>query len=224
MRLGIVGKKVGMTQVFDENGLVVPITVIDTTNCFVTQVKTKSTDGYTALQVGFGDRKPQNVTKAKIGHYKRAGVQARALSKELRLKDTDDVTQIKAGQTLSVGMFAKGDQVDVVGTTKGRGFAGVIKRWGFHGCDASHGGHKYFRHGGSNGTNTFPGKVLKNKGMPGHYGDAQRTINNLKVVDVKPEQNLLFLKGAVPGAKNGLIIIRSSNRFYKKLEGRTLTK
>ena len=224
MRLGIVGKKVGMTQVFDDNGGTVPITVIDTSDCFITQVKTKETDGYSALQLGFGDRKPQNVTKARIGHFKKANVKARARTCELRCENTDDLTQVKAGQALSIAMFAKGDHVDVVGTTKGKGFQGVIKRYGFHGTNATHGGHKYFRHGGSNGSNTFPGKVLKNKGMPGHTGDVRRTVNNLKVVDVKPEQNLIFLKGAVPGAKNGLVMIRTSNRCYKAPEGRSLTK
>ncbi|NQW44596.1 MAG: 50S ribosomal protein L3 [Deltaproteobacteria bacterium] len=224
MKLGIVGRKVGMTQVFDDNGNVVPITVIDTSNCFVTQIKTKSTDGYTAVQVGFGEKKPQNVTKPEMGHFKKAGVQARRSTKELRCENTDDVTQLKPGQTLSVGMFEKGDHVDVAGNTRGKGFQGVMKRWGFHGCDASHGGHKYFRHGGSSGSNTFPGKVLKNKGMPGHTGDVLRTVSNLKVVDVKPEQNLIFLKGAVPGAKNGMLVLRVSNRSKKQPTGRTLTK
>ncbi|MBM4317592.1 MAG: 50S ribosomal protein L3 [Deltaproteobacteria bacterium] len=224
MKLGIVGKKVGMTQVFDETGNVVPVTVIDTTHCFVTQVKTKDSDGYTAVQVGFGDKKPQNVGKAKLGHFKKAGVQARSILKEFRLENTDDVTQIKAGQALSVGMFEKGDHVDVTGTTRGKGFQGVIKRWGFHGCDASHGGHKYFRHGGSNGSNTFPGKVLKNKGMPGHTGDVRCTVNNMKVIEVRPEQNLLLLRGSVPGADNGLLMIRTSNRSKKQPTGRTLTK
>lgn len=223
MKLGIIGKKIGMTQVFDESGATVPITVIDTTNCFVTQVKTKDTDGYTALQVGIGERKPQNVTKARVGHFKKAGVQARAITKELRFAEGTDLSQIKAGQALNVGMFEKGDHVDVIGTTKGKGFQGVIKRWGFHGTNATHGGHKYFRHGGSNGSNTFPGKVLKNKGMPGHTGDVRCTINNLKVVDVRPEQNLLFVKGAIPGAKNGLLVIRSSNRGATPT-GRAITK
>ena len=224
MKLGIVGKKVGMTQIFDEAGNLVPVTVVDTSNCFVTQVKTKDSDGYTAVQVGFGDKKPQNVGKAKQGHFKKAGVQARASLKEFRLQDTDHVTQLKPGQALSVAMFEKGDQVDVTGTTRGKGFQGVIKRWGFHGCDASHGGHKYFRHGGSNGSNTFPGKVLKNKGMPGHTGNVRCTVNNMRVIDVKPEQNLLLLRGAVPGADNGLLMIRTSNRSKSAPTGRTLTK
>lgn len=224
MKLGIVGKKIGMTQVFDEIGNIVPVTVIDTSECFITQVKTKATDGYTALQVGFGSKKPQNANRAQLGHFKKAGVQMKARTSELRLENGDDLSQIKAGQALSVNMFQKGDQVDVTGTTRGKGFQGVIKRWGFHGCDASHGGHKYFRHGGSNGSNTFPGKVLKNKGMPGHTGNVRCTLNNLKIVDIKPEQNLLFLKGAVPGAKNGLLWICISNRSKTKVEGRSLTQ
>lgn len=222
MRLGIIGKKVGMTQVFNEAGLTVPVTVVDTTGCHITQVKTKDKDGYTALQVGTGSRKPQNVSKSKAGHFKKASVQARAKVQEIRLDDKTDLTQVKAGQALSAAMFAKGDKVDVIGLTKGKGFTGVMKRYGWAGKHATHGTSKYFRHGGSNGTNTFPGRVLKLHGMPGQEGNQQRTTPNLLVVDVRPEENLLLLKGAVPGPAGGIIMIRSSKRA-KFPEGRTLT-
>ena len=212
MRLGIYGRKVGMTQVFDETGAIIPITVVDTSDCLVTQVKSKETDGYTALQVALGDKKPQNVDKAQAGHFKKAGVAPKMTTREIRFADGVDTTQVKAGQKLSVAMFAKGDRVDVIGVSKGKGFAGVMKRFNFSGKDATHGTSKYFRHGGSNGSNTFPGRVLKNKGMPGHMGDAKTTVSNLQVVDVRPEENLILLRGAVPGGKNATVLIRTSKR------------
>ena len=222
MRLGIVGKKVGMTQIFNEAGATVPVTVVDTTGCHITQVKTKDSDGYCALQLGYGSRKPQNVSKSAAGHFKKANVQARATVQEIRFDDDADLSQVKAGQTLSAGMFAKGDRVDIVGTTKGKGFTGVMKRYGWSGKDATHGTSKYFRHGGSNGTNTFPGRVLKLHGMPGQEGNAQRTTVNLEIVDVRPEDNLILVKGAVPGPAGSTVVIRSSKR-RKLPEGRTMT-
>ena len=223
MRLAIYGRKVGMTQVFDENGGTVPVTVVDTSDCYVTQVKDKQTDGYTAVQVGFGQRKPQNVDKARVGHFKKAGVPAKAWIKEFRLKDTDDVTQFKPGALLTPTMFTKGDRVDVTGLTKGKGFQGVMKRLGFHGKHATHGTSKYFRHGGSNGTNTFPGRVLKNKGMPGQLGNWSRTISNIEIFDIRESENLLLLRGAVPGAREGLVLIRTSKRA-KEPEGRVVSR
>jgi large subunit ribosomal protein L3 len=212
MRLGILGRKVGMTQIFDETGGTVPVTVIDTTDCYVTQLKTKQTDGYTAIQVAFGERKPQNVTKARTGHFKKASVPARAIIKEIRVEDGNDISQLKPGQKLTPTMFVKGDRVDVIGLSKGRGFQGVMKRHGFHGADATHGVHEYFRHGGSAGTNTFPGRILKNKGMPGHMGDAKTTCINLEVVSVDEKENLLLLRGAIPGARSGVVLIRSTKK------------
>lgn len=212
MRLGIFGQKVGMTQIFDETGAAVPITVIDTKGCYITQVKTKQSDGYNALQLGFGTRKPQNVSKSQAGHFKKAGVAATARVQELRFNDSDDMTQFKPGQVLASTLFQKGDIVDVTGTSKGKGFTGVVKRYGWHGADATHGASKYFRHGGSNGTNTFPGRVLKNKGAPGHKGDVPRTVIGMKIVDVRDADNLIFVRGAVPGSKTGGVLIRSTNR------------
>ena len=221
MRLGIYGRKVGMTQVFDEKGAIIPITVIDTSDCLVTQVKTKDHDGYMAVQCGIGKRKPQNVSKALSGHFKKASAGSLAKVKEIRFAGTDDLTAVKAGQKLSAGMFVKGDRVDVHGVSKGRGFTGVMKRFNFHGKHATHGTSKYFRHGGSNGSNTFPGRVIKNKGMPGHHGAAKVTVANLEVIDVKADENLLLLRGAVPGAKNGTVLIRSTKRAPAP-EGRAL--
>jgi len=223
MRLGIYGRKVGMTQIFDDNGGTVPITVIDTTGCVVTQVKTKASEGYNAIQVGFGKRKPQNVGKAAAGHFKKAGVEAKARVKEIRFEETTDLSQVKTGQVLTPSMFTKGDRVDVSGITKGYGFTGVMKRYGWSGKDATHGTSKYFRHGGSNGTNTFPGRVLKNHGMPGQWGNRLRTAQNLEVVDVRPEQNLILLRGAVPGPKQGMLLIRSTKK-KKAPEGRTMVQ
>jgi large subunit ribosomal protein L3 len=220
MKIGILGRKVGMTQIFDEKGATVPVTVVHVGDCYVSQVKTKQTDGYTAVQLAYGERKPQNVDKARMGHFKKAGVQAKAHLAELRLRDSDDVTQLQVGQTLSASMFQQGDRVDAIGTIKGRGFTGVMKRLGYAGKDATHGTSKYFRHGGSNGTNTFPGRVLKNKGMPGHMGNVPRTCANLEVVGVLPEDGVLLLRGAVPGARNSTVMIRLTKRSMKS-EGRT---
>lgn len=221
MRVGIIGKKIGMTQVFNDAGAPVPVTVVDTTGCHITQVKTRATDGYDALQVGIGTRKPQNVKKAAAGHFKKAGVPATMWVKEIRFEGGADLSQLKAGQKLTPTMFAKGDRVDVTGITKGHGFTGVMKRFGWKGKDATHGTSKYFRHGGSNGSNTFPGRVLKNHGMPGQDGNSPQTIPYLEVVDVRPEENLLLIKGAVPGPSNGIVVVRTSKRT-KIPTGRTL--
>jgi len=222
MRLGIYGKKVGMTQVFDEAGAIHAVTIVDTTDCHITQVKAADKEGYAAIQVGFTARKPQNVRKATAGHLKKASVTPKQSFKEIRFENNQDMTQFKAGQKLMASMFQKGDIVDVIGLTKGRGFTGVFKRWNFHGKHATHGTSKYFRHGGSNGSNTFPGRVLKNKGMPGHYGDEKVTIPNLTVFDVKGDENLILVKGAIPGPNGGYVCLRTTKRTTKRPEGRTL--
>lgn len=212
MSFGIVGKKIGMTQIFDDAGLAVPITVIDTAGCQITQKKTKETDGYAALQVGFGTRKQQNITKARAGLFKQAGTGPKACVREIRVNSEEHIAHLKPGETLKPTLFAKGDLVDVTGVTKGRGFQGVVKRHGYHGGDATHGVSDYFRHGGSIGTNTWPGKVLKNKGMPGHMGNVPRTVQNVEVVEVRAKENLIFLRGAVPGARNGVVLVRSAKK------------
>lgn len=210
MRIGILGKKIGMTQIFDENGLTVPVTVIDTTDCVISQVKQKPTDGYTALQLAIGAVKPQNVSKVRAGHFKKAGTTAKFLTQEIRLTNEDSIAHLKAGQPVSPALFRKGDKVDVSGISKGRGFQGVMKRHNFHGADATHGVHEYYRHGGSIGTKTFPGRVRKNKKMPGQMGNTNVTVPNVEVVDVREKENLILLKGAVPGFENTFVMIQNA--------------
>jgi len=212
MRVGIFGLKVGMTQIFDEKGSRIPVTVVNTSDCYIVQVKTKDKEGYNALQLAFGFRKLQNATKARVGHFKKAGVSVKARVREFRCTDSEDMSPFKAGQKLTAKMFVKGDWVDVIGSSKGKGFTGVMKRFGYKGKDATHGTSKYFRHGGSSGSNTFPGRVLKNKGMPGHSGDARATIQNVEIVDVRPSENLILIRGAVPGPRTGHLLIRSTLR------------
>lgn len=209
-RIGILGKKVGMTQIFDETGARIPVTVIDTSDCVISQVKTKDHDGYTALQLAIGPMKPQNVNKVKAGHFKKAGTTAKSMTKEVRLTDTDSIAHIKAGQPVSPSLFQKGDIVDVSGVSKGKGFQGVMKRHNFHGADATHGVHEYFRHGGSIGTKTFPGRVRKNKKMPGQTGRDNVTVPNLEVVDVRENENLILIRGAVPGFENRYVLIQNA--------------
>jgi large subunit ribosomal protein L3 len=210
MRVAILGRKVGMTQMYDEAGNLIPVTVVDTKGCIVSQVKSKAKEGYNAVQLAYGDRKPQNVKKATAGHFKKANSPAKFKVQELRLTDADEMSGLTAGTEVSPSIFQKGDFVDVIGIMKGRGFAGVMKRHGFSGKNATHGTSKYFRHGGSNGSNTFPGKVWKNKGMPGQMGNCPRTVQNLRVVDVRPEESLLLIRGAVPGCKNGTVMVQAA--------------
>lgn len=212
MKMGIIGRKVGMTQIFDEAGAVVPVTVVDASDCFITQVKTAKKEGYNALQVAMGNMKPQNVNKAEAGHFKKGNVQAKHLLREIRLEDAANVETLQPGARLSPNMFQKGDRVDVVGLSKGKGFQGVMRRHNYSGKDATHGTSKYFRHGGSNGTNTCPGKVLKNKGMPGQMGNARRTVQNIQVVAVYPEEGLILLKGAVQGFKGNPVFVRAAKK------------
>lgn len=199
-----------MTQMYDTAGNLVPVTVVDTKGCVVSQVKSKAKEGYNAVQLAYGDRKPQNVKKATAGHFKKANSVAKFNVKEIRMADSDDVSGLTAGTEISPTIFQKGDFVDVIGTMKGRGFAGVMKRYGFAGKNATHGTSKYFRHGGSNGSNTFPGKVWKNKGMPGHMGACPRTVQNLRVLDVHADDNLILIAGAVPGHKNATVMVRTA--------------
>lgn len=205
---GLIGKKIGMTQVFSADGSVVPVTVIQTGPCVVVQKREIERDGYKALQVGFGSKKGQRLNKPEQGHLVKAGKGAFQVLREFRL---DDVAQYELGQEIKVSdLFKVGDRVDVSGTSKGRGFTGVIKRWGFSGFPASHGTHEYFRHGGSIGNRSFPGRVFKGKRMAGHWGNERISVQNLEVVGVRAEENLLLVKGAVPGAKRGVLLIRRS--------------
>jgi large subunit ribosomal protein L3 len=203
---GLIGKKVGMTQFYNAEGNLVPVTVVQTGPCVVVQKKESAKDGYDALQVGFGSKKSQRVNKPMQGHMAKAGKGAFAVLKEFRL---DDVSKYEVGQELKVSeLFKVGDRIDVAGISKGHGFTGVIKRWSFAGFPGSHGTHEYFRHGGSIGNRSYPGRVRKGKKMAGHWGDEQVSIQNLEVVDIRAEQDLLLIKGAVPGAKQGIVIVR----------------
>jgi large subunit ribosomal protein L3 len=204
--LGLVGKKRGMTRRFTETGEAIPVTVIEVAPNFVTQVKTTETDGYHAVQVTTGTRRATCHTKAELGHYKKANVTAGTGLWEFRV---DDKHETKVGDALDVEHFAVGQMVDVTGTTKGRGFAGTVKRWNFRTQDATHGNSRSHRVPGSTGQNQSPGRVFKGKKMPGHYGNERCTIQSLQVVHIDKERNLILIKGAVPGPQGGDVIVRS---------------
>lgn len=206
MKKGILGRKHGMTQIFDEKGEVIPVTVIEAGPCVVVQKKTVETDGYNAIQVGFGDVKEKRLTKPLIGHFKKAGVLFKRYLREFRL---DDISGYEVGSEIKVDIFKPGDRVDVTGISKGKGFAGVVKRYGANRGPMSH-GSKYHRRVGSMGATTDPGRTFKGKIMPGHMGHERVTIQNLEVVKVDPELNLLLVKGSVPGPKGSLLIIKDS--------------
>lgn len=210
MNKGIIGKKLGMTHVYDEDGCVVPVTVVEAGPCPVTAVRTEERDGYCALQLGFGSRKVKNVAKAVRGHLRSAGLEDTppANIREVRL-DSEAVTGSSVGDTVTVEAFEKGDFVDVTGRTKGRGFQGVVKRWSFGGGRASHGGG-WTRKPGSIGMCVSPAKVYKGRKMPGHMGHVQRTVQNLQIVDVRPEDHLLLVKGSIPGPSGEIVLVRSA--------------
>jgi large subunit ribosomal protein L3 len=207
--LGIIGRKLGMTQIFLEDGSVVPVTVVQAGPCPVIQKKTKEKDGYNALQLGFLPKNSQRVNKPLSGHFKKAGVGPAYHIKEFRVEAAEGV---EAGQVVTLNLFKPGDVVDVTALSKGKGFGGVIKRHGFHGSPGSHGTHEYFRHGGSIGSATYPHHTFKGMKMPGHLGSQKVTIQNIKVVDVKEDQNLILLKGGIPGSRDGWILIRSATK------------
>jgi large subunit ribosomal protein L3 len=202
---GLIGKKMGMTQFYNAEGNVIPVTVVQTGPCVVVQKKESGKDGYTALQVGFGSKKSQRINKPMQGHMAKAGKGGFEILREFRL---DDVSHYEIGQEIKVAdLFKIGDRIDVSGISKGHGFTGVIKRWSFGGFPGSHGTHEYFRHGGSIGNRSFPGRVRKGKKMAGHWGNERVSIQNLEVVEIRAEENLMLIKGAVPGAKHGVIIV-----------------
>lgn len=210
MPMGILGKKLGMTQLLRESGEAVPVTVIQVDPCTVVQKKVKDTDHYNAIQLGFLEKKESRTIKPLQGHFKKAGVTPKKILKEIRL-DEAEIGNYEVGQEIKADqLFQAGDYIDVIGNSKGRGFAGVIKRHGFRGAPGSHGTHDYSRHGGSVGSNTYPGRVFKGLRMPGRMGNERVTVQNLKVVDIRPDQNLILIKGAVPGANNGTVIIQKA--------------
>ncbi|CDE77404.1 50S ribosomal protein L3 [Parasutterella secunda] len=206
-KLGLVGRKVGMTRIFTEDGESIPVTVLEVAGNRVTQVKTEETDGYNAIQVAFGSKKPSRVSKPLSGHYAKAGVEAGEMLKEFHI-DADKLADLKVGTTLSVEMFTVGQKVDVTGITIGKGFAGAIKRHHFSSNRASHGNSVTTRAPGSIGNRQDPGRVFPGKRMAGHLGDVQRTTQNLVVARVDVERQLLLVRGAVPGAKGGKVIVR----------------
>ena len=206
MKKAILTTKVGMTQVFSEDGVLTPVTVLQAGPCVVTQVKTVENDGYSAVQVGFGDIREKLVNKPKKGHFAKAGVIAKRFLKEFRLEDAESYT---LGQEIKADVFAAGDKVDATAKSKGKGFQGAIKRHGQSRGPMAH-GSKYHRHAGSNGSATTPGRVFKGKHMPGHMGAVRVTVQNLEVVSVDAEKNLILVKGAVPGPKKSLVMLKES--------------
>ena len=214
---GILGKKVGMTQVFDERGEVIPVTVIEAGPCFVAQIKTVERDGYTAVQMGFEELKPRRLTKPELKHLQKSNLPALRHLREFRMAP-DDVTPFEEGQRVTVDIFESGELVDVTGSSKGKGFAGVVKRHGFGGGPKTHGQSDRLRAPGSIGACTTPGRVFKGKRMAGRMGNERGTVQGLQVVKVDPERNLLLVRGAVPGSKNGLLFIQQARktRLLKK--------
>ena len=206
MKKGIIGKKIGMTQIFDETGNMIPVTVIAAGPCVVTQKKTAEKDGYDAVQLGFGEVKEKHLTKPQQGHFNKAGVSYKKYLKEFRL---EDCSALNVGDTITADTFAAGDKVDVTGITKGRGYTGAIKRWNLHKLRMTHGVGPVHRQSGSMGV-IDPARIFKNKKMAGQYGNEQVTVLNLKVVKIDSEKNLIAVKGAIPGAKDGIVFIRDS--------------
>lgn len=207
MEKGIIGRKIGMTQLFTENGNVVPVTVVEAGPCTVIQKKTVDTDGYNAVQLGFEDIREKLVVKPLKGHYDKAEVAYKRVLKEFKL---DNSAEMNVGDVIKADVFASGDVVDVTGISKGKGYQGTIKRLGFHRQPMTHGTSGYHRHQGSMGANSTPSKVMKGKGMPGHMGSEQVTIQNLSVVKVDAENNLIAIKGAIPGPNGGLVIVKTA--------------
>ena len=202
----IIGKKIGMTQLFDENGNIVPVTVVEAGPCVVVQRKTTENDGYEAVQIGFGAVSDKRLTKALRGHFAKADVAAKRVLREFRL---GEIT-LAVGDIIKADTFAPGDKVDVCGTSKGKGYAGTIKRWHNHSLKDTHGSGPVHRHAGSNGACSSPSRVFKGKRLPGHMGSERVTVQNLDIVKVDAENNLIAIRGAVPGPKNGIVYITDS--------------
>jgi large subunit ribosomal protein L3 len=204
MHKGLLGRKLGMSSLFSPEGQQVPVTVLEVGPCVVTQVKTRAIDGYDALQVGFVEKRAKRINKPVQGHLKKSGGQAYAFLKEISV---DDPSEYTLGQALTIDMFQVGERVDISGVSKGRGFSGVIKRWGFSGGGATH-GSMFHRAPGSVGASATPSRITKGRKMPGHYGNKRVTVRNLEIVDIRPDQHLLIVKGAVPGCRSGLVEVR----------------
>ena len=207
MQKGIIGKKLGMTQLFDANGNVVPVTVIEAGPCVISQKKTCENDGYEAVQIGYGDMKASKVNSPMKGHFAKGDVAPKKVLREFRF---DDVSAMNVGDIIKADVFAEGDAVDVRGTSKGKGYAGVIKRWNFHRLKETHGSGPVARHGGSNGACSSPSRVFPGMKMAGHLGAERVTVQNLTVAKIDAENNLIAVKGAIPGPNGGIVVIRDS--------------
>ena len=205
---GLIGKKIGMTQIFDEKGVAIPVTIIEAGPCFVTQVRTTEKEGYSSVQLGFDEVKPKRLTGGQLGHLKRNNLPPLRYMREFRVNDPD----VKEGDPVKVDVFAVGERVDVIGTSKGKGFMGGVRRYHFHGGPRTHGASDRERAPGSRGSTTTPGRTYRGARSPGHMGDDRVTSQNLKVVLVDSERNLLGVKGAVPGARNGLVLIQEARK------------
>ena len=222
MKKAIIGKKVGMTQIFDESGKVIPVTVVEAGPCVVTQKKTNETDGYEAVQLGFEEIKESKLTKPEAGHLKKAGVEAKKHLKEFRL---EDVSSLNVGDVVKADTFAAGDMIDVTGISKGHGYQGVIKRHGAHRTDMTHGGGPVHRHAGSMGASSHQSRIFPGKIGAGQMGNEQVTIENLEIVKVDAELNMIVIKGAIPGPKGGLVYIRNTVKTHKvKQAGADISK
>jgi large subunit ribosomal protein L3 len=207
MKKGLIGKKIGMTQVFDDKGNVIPVTVINAGPCVVVQKKTAAHDGYDSVKLGFSDIEERKLSKPAKGEFLKAGVSFKKYLKEFRL---ENASELKVGDALTSDVFAVGDKIDVTGTTKGRGFSGVIKRWNCHRLRMTHGTGPVHRQPGSMGSNTDPGRIMKNKRMAGQYGNEQVTILNLEIVRIDADKNLIAVKGAIPGDRGGIVFVRNT--------------
>ena len=212
MKKAIIGKKVGMTQIFDEAGKVVPVTVIEAGPCVVVQKKAVDKEGYTSVQLGFEDQAERKITKPEKGHLAKAGVPLKKFLKEFRLENCEELS---VGDVITAGVFAEGDKVDVTGISKGKGYAGVIKRWNAHRTPMSHGGGPVHRHAGSMGSGTDPSRIFPGKIGAGHMGAEQVTVQNLDVVKVDPELNMIVVRGAIPGPKGGLVYLKNTVKNVK---------
>ncbi len=208
MLKGLIGKKIGMTQIFDESGAAIPVTIIEAGPCYVTQICTAEKEGYSAVQLGFGETKPKRLAAGELGHLKKNNLPPVRILREFRVKDP----QVNEGDTVSVGLFAVGENVDVIGTSKGKGFAGAVKRYHFRGGPKTHGQSDRHRAPGSNGSTTTPGRVYKGSRRPGHMGDERVTAQRLRVVLVDAERNLLGVRGAVPGCRGGIVMISEARK------------
>ena len=222
MKKAIIGKKVGMTQIFDETGKVIPVTVVEAGPCVVTQKKTEETDGYTAVQLGFEDIKESKLTKPEAGHLKKAGVEAKKYLKEFKL---ENAAEMNVGDVVKADTFAAGDWIDVTGISKGHGYQGVVKRHGAHRTDMTHGGGPVHRHAGSMGASSHQSRIFPGKIGAGQMGNEQVTIENLEIVKVDAELNMIVIRGAIPGPKGGLVYIRNTVKTHKvKQAGADISK